>query len=307
VVAYYFPSSHLKNARPKQSIQGAIMSKKAFLVGINNFIKPEYPSLRGCVNDTVAMRELLSSGYGFDDILVKQNRDATAQGIREGIAWLLNNCQPHDVRVFHFSSHGTQLPEASKNDEVDHLDEIIVPFDHDWKQPFRDNELSELFSKFPVGVNFTFIADCCHSGTIDKGLLDSNIDFAARYLTPPLGEYRKMLAIQRKRRKEVMRDGATEVELKNLLQNKFTSVDTDKHFLLAACEDRQTAADAFIDKAYNGAFTWALVQSVKEAGYNITYDEIESRVTNKLVRYYQSPQLQCRSGSSGTKFLEPIA
>src|SRR5919202_424590 len=167
-----------------------VMSKKAFLVGINNFTRPDW-QLNGCINDTVAVRELLQSYFDFqdDDIKVIHDRDATAQGIRDGLGWLLQNARSGDVRIFHFSSHGTQVPDES-DDEMDVQDEVIVPFDHDWSKPFRDDDLRAIFDTIPDGVNFTFIADCCHSGSIQKGLLDSGIEFKPRYLTP--GSRRKI-------------------------------------------------------------------------------------------------------------------
>src|SRR4051812_31040831 len=102
------------------------MSKRAFLVGINGFTRPDW-ALRGCVNDTIAMRETLTTFFGFQDqdIKVIHDRDATSQGIRDGLAWLLSAYDGGDVRVFHFSSHGTQVPDDS-GDEVEVQDEVIV-------------------------------------------------------------------------------------------------------------------------------------------------------------------------------------
>ena len=84
------------------------------------------------------------------------------------------------MRVFHFSSHGTQVDDQS-DEEWECLDEVIVPYDHDWDNPFRDDDLRAIFEKIPEGVAFTFVADCCHSGTIQKGLFDTGIKFLPRY------------------------------------------------------------------------------------------------------------------------------
>ena len=65
------------------------MSKKALLVGINDFVRPEW-QLNGCINDTLEMPELLGQYYGFqeEDIELLHDQAATNQGIRDGLDWL---------------------------------------------------------------------------------------------------------------------------------------------------------------------------------------------------------------------------
>ena len=304
------------------------MSKKAFLVGINNFTRPDW-QLNGCLNDTVAVRELLQSYFEFqdDDIKVIHDRDATTQGIRDGLGWLLQNARSGDVRIFHFSSHGTQVPDES-DDEMDVQDEVIVPFDHDWSKPFRDDDLRAIFDTIPDGVNFTFIADCCHSGSIQKGLLDSGIEFKPRYLTPPPDIIDRIRELEQKRKDAA--DAAAAAELMQMLQdvpreeqaakmaeyiaqlrkklaeNKFAVIPEAKHFLLAACEDRQTAADAHIEGDYHGAFTWALYRGVKEAQGSLTYDDVIARISANLSDYDQIPQLECPTGVRTLKLFAPL-
>jgi hypothetical protein len=176
------------------------MSKRALLVGVNKF-GPGIPELRGCINDTVEMGRLLQDYFGFQeaDIRVRHDGDASAQNIRDGLGWLLSEYDGdgRDVRVFHFSSHGTQVDDQS-DDEWECMDEVIVPYDHDWDDPFRDDELRAIFDVIPEGVNFTFIADCCHSGSIQKALVDSSLRFQPRYLTPPPEVADRILAKQEK-------------------------------------------------------------------------------------------------------------
>ena len=56
---------------------------------------------------------------------------ATTAGIHAGLDWLLSDYDGDgsDVRVFHFSSHGTQA-EDQNNDEWERKDEVIVTADH---------------------------------------------------------------------------------------------------------------------------------------------------------------------------------
>lgn len=305
------------------------MSKRALLVGINNFAGDINP-LRGCINDTLALRQTLSTYYHFQDeeIKVIHDRDATTQGIRNGLGWLLSDYAGNDVRIFHFSSHGTQvLDDSGDEDEVQ--DEVIVPFDHDWDHPFRDDHLKAIFDTIPEGVNFTFIADCCHSGNIQKEILDSQIPFTPRYLDPPQAikaalrsaeEQREtdvddyvaahllemLEEVPRQERASKMKEFIAQLR-KKFRQNKFAVIPAEKHFLLAACEDRQTAADAFLEQDYHGAFTWALCKAVREAGGNLTYDDLIAQISANLQQFEQRPQLECPAGVRTANLFAPLA
>lgn len=306
------------------------MSKRALLVGINHF-RPGINRLKGCINDTMEMRGLLMGYFGFPETEIKilGDDEATAQGIRDGLAWLLSDYNGSDVRVFHFSSHGTQVPDQSQDEEWECKDEVIVPYDHDWNNPFRDDDLRAIFDPIPPGVNFTFIADCCHSGSIQRDILDNGIEFSPRYLVPPreiTGTIQDKLA-----RRDAEADAWAAAQLAQMLQgvpqdqwvakmqeylallrrrfrdNKYGVIPVDRHILLAACEDRQTAADARIEGRYRGAFTWGLGKAIRDANGNLTYDELITRIGANLAAYGQIPQLECPSELRALKFLAPLA
>ncbi len=304
------------------------MSKKALLVGINNFVRPEW-QLNGCINDTLEMQELLGKYYGFkdEDVKLLHDKDATSQGIRAGLDWLLDASQSGDVRVFHFSSHGTQVDDQS-GDEWECLDEVIVPYDHDWDKPFRDDDLRAVFEKIPDGVAFTFIADCCHSGGIQKALLESGIKFKPRYLTPPPEIQERIEAQQAKRDAECDAWAAQQLpemlkgvppeqwgpmiqkfmkELRDRFrQNKYAIVPFDRDVLLAACEDRQTAADAWIGSKYRGAFTWALGKAIRAAKGDLTYEALIQKAAANLKGYEQKPQLECPTELQTLKLFDAL-
>ncbi|MGH2542511.1 MAG: caspase family protein [Ardenticatenaceae bacterium] len=304
------------------------MAKKAFLVGINTFTRPTY-RLRGCINDTIAMKENLTSYFGFeeDEIKVVHDQDATRKGIRGGLNWLIEGAQPGDVLVFHFSSHGTQVPDDSE-DEMEVQDEVIVPYDHDWDNPFRDDHLRETFAAIPEGVNFTFIADCCHSGSIQRALLEQEIDFKPRYLQPPAKKRDRITEAYIKREDaadayaaehlmellaEVPREQWKEktkeylaLLRKQFRENKFRVVPYERHFLLAACEDRQTAADAHLEGDYRGAFSWAISKTIREANGELTYDDLVRGVGGHLKDFDQIPQLECPADVRVARLFAPL-
>jgi hypothetical protein len=304
------------------------MSKRALIVGINDFATVS--GLRGCVNDTYEMQGVLTGYFGFqdDDVRLLHDSDATSQGIRDGLAWLLSNYEGggQDVRVFHFSSHGTHVADQG-DDEWECEDEVIVTYDHDWDDPFRDDHLREIFDQIPEDVAFTFIADCCHSGTIQKALIDAKVDFMPRYLTPPEPVLTDIETKVAKRDAEA--DAWAAAQLAQMLkdvppeqwaekmqeylallrrrfrENKYAIVPFDRDVLLAACEDRQTAADAYIDGEYRGAFTWGLSKAIKDANGVLSYDALITQTGANLKKYEQRPQLECPSELLGLQVFAP--
>jgi len=103
--------------------------KKALLVGIN-----DYPGkgndLLGCVNDVQNMHDLLISLFGFsrESIVMITDSAATTFNILKALEMLVYEAKPGDLLVFHYSGHGSQVPDAN-GDETDKLDEIICPWD----------------------------------------------------------------------------------------------------------------------------------------------------------------------------------
>jgi hypothetical protein len=75
--------------------------------------------------------------------------------------------------------------------------------------------------------------------------------------------------------------------------------------LITSCRDTQTSADASIGGIYNGAFTYYLVESIKEANGNLTYRELHKLTTAKLKKndFDQAPQLKGRRSSFERPFL----
>ncbi|MEM7536857.1 MAG: caspase family protein [Chloroflexota bacterium] len=301
------------------------MSNRALLVGINDFLGRPGWRLRGCLNDTWDMQALLHENYGFerDDIRLLHNQEATADGIRTGLAWLLSDYQGDgdDTRIFHFASHGTQVEDVS-GDEYDCADEVIVSYDHRFSEPFLDDELNEIFSTIPEHVHFTFIADCCHSGTIQRFVLPSENQSGEaeervcrnRAVQPPV-EMQQRIS-ERITQRDIAFDEFVEEEFDALVKNtpseqlpeimrtfredalaqfksKFNIASVDRCILLAACEDEQTAADAKIDGQYRGALTWSLTKALRESSGRLNYVELIQLIAIYLSDFEQTPQLEC--------------
>lgn len=156
----------------------------ALLIGINNYIKPDssrseiivrssIPNLPACENNVTMMKQLLIGKYGFSQINIKSimNQHATRDSILQALNAALNQCDKGDAFFFYFSGHGSQLINKLSK-EPDLKDETIVPADGVYKnKDIRDKELAKIFQRFlDKGVSVTAVFQCCHSGSIARGL-----------------------------------------------------------------------------------------------------------------------------------------
>ena len=221
------------------------MTKKALLIGLNEY-SGDISWLRGCVNDVVQVKGLLETHYGFsgDNIQTLTDSQATKAGILAGLDWLTTGSQAGDVLVFHYSGHGSQVADNG-DDEQDATDEILIPYDHDWNNPLRDDDLK--------------------AADADLATLPMS-----RSVDPP-DEVRGAIELLE--------------ALRNLLgwrrKNRFKVVKTqENNVLLAACRDNQTSADAYIANDYHGAFTWYLAEALQATGGHLTYRQLAERIGN---------------------------
>lgn len=272
--------------------------KRALLVGINEYQNPQN-NLRGCVNDVYMVGEGLVKHLGFErrDVTLLTDAQATFQNIESGLRRLVDTAQKNDVLVFHYSGHGSQIVSVN-GDEEDGLDELICPYDMNWSHPFTDDHIADILSSAPAGVNLTMLMDCCHSGTINKAFTAPGFESPnrVRYLAPPTalipnGSERKRLA---------PRSLARSVET--------TGVFLTRPILVAGCGDTQTSADAWIDGAYHGAFTFYVNECLRAAHWKTTYRNLTDAVRTSLGMHHfdQVPVLTAPAVLQEKGFLQPI-
>lgn len=250
------------------------MAKKAFLVGINTY---NGAPLNGCVNDVNDMATYLKK-QGFTCTILT-DAQATRTNILKGLKTLVSGVTAGDVIYFHYSGHGSQVPDRNR-DEKDGKDEIICPVDIDFYRGIyiTDDELNGIFNNLPASVTIEIVLDCCHSGT---GLRDISPDCADRYLPCP-----EDLTVEQV---------ATSRELV-LVEPKISN-----SILWGGCRDTETSADARISGRFNGAMTYYLLQSLKTTTVR---KDLEKTLSSNLQRYgySQHPQLECSDERSKQNF-----
>lgn len=279
--------------------------KKAFLCGIN------YPNtqhaLRGCVNDILAINEILYKNLGFSDpkyIRMLTDESATTQNILERLEWLVDGAQPGDVLYFHYSGHGCQIPHMNYHsmEEPDGLDECIVPIDMDWRTKIiKDDDFKRIFDKVPNGVNLTVTLDCCHSG---DGLRD---------FLPPIELRDDILGPTRTRAivapVDIM-NRAYGLELQPKPRSaQLKDIQEQSGLLISGCRSYQTSADAWIQQAnkFYGALTYTMVQILKQSNFNMSYKDLVCNLNGILSNagFTQEPELNGKAELFDKPFLQP--
>jgi hypothetical protein len=277
---------------------------KALLIGINRYKIPG-ADLRGCVNDVNNLKAALLKHFSFQEKNIKILTDlkATKKAMQDGITRLVKGAKRGDVLLFHYSGHGSNVPDDN-GDEADSRDEILCPTNLDWKDPMTDDWLRTAFDKVPADVNLTVIMDCCHSGTNTRVLVPRDAPIIERFLPCPLD----LLAVESGRRLtgEVKGKRAT---LEKRAKRKKDVIDVSiPEVLITGCRDTQTSADAHIGGSYNGALTYNLVAAMEEKSGKLTYGELHSR-TLRLLKdggFDQVPQLEGRAANFDRPFLAPL-
>jgi hypothetical protein len=83
-----------------------------------------------------------------------------------------------DIAWIHYSGHGTSTRDFS-GDELDGLDECIIPCDYKTGGVIIDDNIKHILSQFNPITRIICVFDCCHSGTV----ADLKYKFLSRYST----------------------------------------------------------------------------------------------------------------------------
>jgi metacaspase-1 len=265
------------------------MKRAALLVGINDY--QGINDLQGCINDVTNVRSILKTYFGFsnNEIRVLTDSRATKANILSRLEKMVAAATKDDYLIFHFSGHGSQIRDREGDELSDHLDELICPYDMNWDNGFiSDDKLAQILSNLKKGVRMEILLDSCHSGTGTREIWQSfgsggSSDYRKnRYMNPPVDIECRYLGDE-----ESLKPAKSFRTDREIILN---------HILWAGCKDNQTSADAVIDGAPNGAFSYYLCKHVRDTGGNITRADLYTRIKNSLRfnHYDQIPQLECR-------------
>ncbi len=260
----------------------------ALLVGVSKY-KPgpdAWPELH-TETDIVQLKEVLIRHHGFQEasIRILHNKEATGEGIRQAFReHLIDKAAPGAIVVFHFSGHGQQILDDN-GDELDGLDESLVPYDTVSQRAsmaaltnLRDDEIGrwlqalrqKMITDGKLRGSINVFLDSCYSGTATRGQLVERGRAWDPELDGPLPEG--------------LATGPQKGAVGLLPANEIA----DGGFvLLAAARSHQTAKE--VDG--RGAFSLALIHALAKVGRDATMRTVFERVTDEVasLALFQDP------------------
>ena len=263
-------------------------TKYALLIGIDDYKSNTISDLRGCANDVELMSTILAGKFEFppENIHVLKNQQATRQGIIDAIQnQLIAQAQADDVVIIHYSGHGSQMPDTS-GDEIDQLDETIVP--HDSRTmvtdsngqerrifDISDDEINGLLQQLTEKTQkVTFILDSCHSGSGLRGGATVREVPADTVRPPPPADF--AISVRGA-------EGDAGIRLRGA-----------DYVLISGCLSTELSNETQLGNQRHGVLSYYLAQALKEAGDDTTYQDVMDKVSHDVSNRFatQHPQLE---------------
>lgn len=294
------------------------MTKRAVIVGVNDYSVQGFNSLRFCVPDAASFYHLLQDAFLFDpqDMFYLVDANATSSRIRRTLRYVLTISQPGDVVCFYYSGHGGRTPHPSNPSQ---MYETIIPYSG---QHISDHEIfTAADSLQPSFVNFTIILDSCHSGGMHdeseraqrrrspvfspdliNQLLQCTTVFPCGICLPP--QSRQILANNITRVSARNAGVVVEEDLNRRL------VKESKSTLISASSAAETAQEH--PAIGHGLLTKSFLDLVNQSNFQVDHrsliSELTTRVGALMTQHFpgetQSPQLRGQENRMEESFLE---
>lgn len=278
--------------------------KWALLIGVGDYIHGTRLDLKGPPNDVQMFRELLLTKYGFEATKIRTLVDAhaTKANIISALEDVGSKAKEGDTVFIYYSGHGSQVPDRN-GDEEDGRDEVLCPADVRPGVPgaeITDDELNRLFLRIQA-TDITVVLDACHAGTGTR-----NLSFEERATPRPL-EHRvidlgypepeggtRTISFE-----ESEPDGMELFTWGELSDAGAAPEEGGRQFtMIASCAPSETSASTTfyegITRFWSGVFTYNLVQALKKADDETTYEELMAGVLRdvKKINRGQTPQVE---------------
>lgn len=277
-------------------------------VGINKY-KDRDNNLYGCVNDALITRQIAMDLYKVPSTQIRMLSDerATATGIKQRLEWLVAETFVHTKLLFHYSGHGSYVPNVDyfKDDpEYDGLDEIICPHNFDWSHDttwIKDDYFYEIIKKKNPKAKLVMIFDCCHSGTIFRGMtrLYTNSQPNVKTFNMPKIKSIPIPTDMAARIPEfqLKPQESENDQLRMFPVNRVTTainssiLEVPNTIIISGCRDDQVSMDAHFNGEYHGALSYVL-QNIWYNNPDIHVKELEEKTKAELKRlkFAQEPQ-----------------
>lgn len=250
-------------------------TKRALLIGCNYSNDPAN-RLYGCINDVIHMSNTLVDAFDYDMNNITMLRDDTTipsiLPTRANILSELNKLVQMSSKLteiwIHYSGHGSQVKDAN-GDEMDGLDEVIVPSNFKSAGCITDDEIFEVLKKIYVRCRVVLLFDSCHSGSV--------CDLAYMFQT----------------------NGTSAALGKKMLVHP-------NIYCFSGCKDPQTSADAYssVENRAVGAFSYIFLYCLRKNNFNVDVFKLYADICKTILQngFEQTPQFSCSSSKPNMVF-----
>lgn len=159
-----------------------LAEKHALVIGVGTYPADSGWQNLSAENDVHHIISALQlNGFPENNFIKLLNEKATKSNIVDAFYYLQQSVEKGDIVFVHFSGHGQQIVD-NNGDEIDRLDEAIVPYDspkkysagyYEGERLIRDDELQDmtvaLRRKLGNKGQLILVLDACHSGTGTRG------------------------------------------------------------------------------------------------------------------------------------------
>ena len=271
----------------------AAQAKRALVVGVDQYDDPW--QLNGCVNDALAIADILREKFDFshDDITLLTDAEATKDAILDAFDDLIDATNAGDVVVFYFAGHGSQLAAMRKVGKASGFSTALCPVDVTHPGPelyyILDDEIHERLMDLAERTSYiTVIVDACHSGTVTRDLFGDRVRGM-----PANGAAAEAITIHTKPRRRPSRPSFTS----NAGPSGWLSL-SDNYVLIAGCRDEEVANEVTPPDSNDkhGALTYFLAKELTEARSGMSYRDVFERAAANVTAHKpnQHPQIEGR-------------
>ena len=258
-------------------------TKRALVVAIANYPPSSGWGELSSLNDIPLIKNtLLKQQFQSENIDIITEEAATRSGIENALNRLIEKAQPGDVVVIYFSSHGEQI-EDDNQDEVDGLDECIVPFDATFSSDkseykkyapayFRDDYLGEkitrLRNKLTRKGDVLVGIDACHSGSGVRGVLKVR------------GNKAPMVSNSFEQGRARITDTSGVFSDKNSTR---LNADAATYVVISAAQAQELSVECYDDESnVVGSLSYAFSKSLNSIEGKITYRNLFARIEDMM-------------------------
>ena len=286
------------------------MTKRAVVIGINDYSVQGFGNLNGCVRDAQSVYHMLIDAFGFEasQVFCYTDRQASSSNILRALNYILRAGEPGDVACLYYAGHGGLHPTSTAGAFY----QTIIPhsgrFITDWDLAQAAAQLQ------PSYVNFTVILDSCHSGgmvdftapTTDVRTIVNAQAFLETLTSTmktviPFGLAAADLATWSNNVHQVQAAPPATVCYTEAANREFT--DQAKATLLAACRWDEYAGE----NPSHGFLTDAMLRVVNSSNFTISHNEFHSQLTplvHNAAGHEQHPVLRGQANRMDGVFLQ---